>query len=54
MPVLCFGPSHAEHFSMVKETIDAAMVAFEQVYKNPIWITQFDHTKEIFKENEQP
>lgn len=52
VPTLCFGPSRASHISMVMDTVDAAMTAFAQVYKNPVWITLFDYTDEIFKENE--
>lgn len=48
VPTLCFGPSRADHIDMVNDTIDAAMVAFKQVYKNPVWITQFDYTENVF------
>lgn len=52
VPTLCFGPSHAEHISFVNDTIDAAMIAFKQVYKDPVWITLFDHSATVFP-NEQ-
>lgn len=54
VPTLCFGPSHAEHIDIVTDTLDAMMVAFKQVYKNPQWIILFDHTESIFQNNEQP
>lgn len=41
VPVLCFGPSRAEHIDVANQTIDAAMVAFKEVYKDPRWIVQF-------------
>lgn len=39
---LCFGPSHAEDVETVNSTISATMIAFEQVYKDPKWISQFE------------
>ena len=39
---LCFGPSHAEDIETVESTITATMIAFEQVYKDPKWISQFE------------
>lgn len=39
---LCFGPSHAEDIDTVNSTISATMIAFEQVYKDPKWISQFE------------
>lgn len=41
VPVLCFGPSRAEHVDVVNNTVDAAMVAFKEVYKDPRWIVQY-------------
>ncbi|NBS88487.1 hypothetical protein EBS67_00520 [bacterium] len=39
---LCFGPSHAENMNLVNSTISTTMMAFEQVYKDPKWISQFE------------
>lgn len=43
VPVLCFGPSRMMDLTEAEDTVSAAMVAFKEVYKEPRWITQFDH-----------
>lgn len=43
VPILCFGPSRMSHIAEVNDTIDAAMIAFKEVYRDPRWIVQFDY-----------
>lgn len=43
VPILCSGPSRAEHKDVVKKEVEAFMIAFQQQYKNPRWIVQFDN-----------
>jgi len=40
--VLCFGPSRVNSVSEMNKMVNAMMIAFEQVYKNPMWISQYE------------
>jgi hypothetical protein len=31
------------HIAEVNDTVDAAMIAFKEVYRDPRWIVQFDY-----------
>jgi len=40
--VLCFGPSRVNSVPEMNKTVNAIMIAFEQVYKDPRWISQYE------------
>lgn len=51
VPVLCFGPSRFEHIDDVKNTVNTAMIAFAEVYKNPMWISQYEGEENVNTEH---
>lgn len=46
VPVLCSGPSRVEHKDVLKKEIEAMMITFKEIYKDPKWIVQFDYDKD--------
>lgn len=46
VPVLCSGPSRSEHKDILKKEIEAIMITFQEIYKDPQWIIQFDYDED--------
>jgi hypothetical protein len=44
VPVAAFGPSRMVSREEAEHVASMAMVAFVEVYKNPVWISQYEHT----------
>jgi len=41
-PILCFGPSRVNGMEYLQASLEAAMAGFKVVYKDPVWISQYE------------